>query len=180
VSLDLYGPEFFAGRSSMVYPSAEAVVPLIIEELHPQDVIDIGCGQGEWVKTFWRAGIDAFGVDIAAPDEDGFCRYDLMEPLFFDPPFDVALCLETGEHLPESAADTLVETCVANAPKVVFSAAVPGQEGLGHINCQPHEYCHENFASHGYQMTDPFRKRLQSDSRVKPWYSNNIFLYGVA
>ena len=164
----------------MVLESASAVVPLILRRLKPKSILDIGCGKGEWLSVFYAGGVvDVMGVDIAAPEADGFLRYDLTEPLELDPPFDMVLCLETGEHLPESAADTLVGTCVANAPTVVFSAAVPGQDGLGHINCQPHEYWHEKFAARGYEMSDPFRPLLRQEPRVKPWYANNIFLYGA-
>jgi SAM-dependent methyltransferase len=175
--VNLYGPEFFAGRSQMVLDSARGVVPLIIDELKPRHVLDIGCGKGEWVQVFLENGVDGFGVDIAAPQHARFRQHDLTHPLPFQGDFDVVLCLETGEHLPEDAADLLVHTCVTHSPNVVFSAAVPGQEGIGHINCQPHEYWHEKFADYGYRMRDAFRPTLQSDPRVKPWYRNNIFLY---
>jgi hypothetical protein len=177
VSVGLYGPEFFEGRSGPVMASASAVIPLVLRVVQPKSVLDVGCGKGEWVKTFWRYGVEALGIDIASPEEDGFLWYDLTEPLVFDEEFDMVLCLETGEHLPEEAADTLVETCVTNAPKVVFSAAVPGQEGTGHINCQPHEYWHEKFAAFGYEMSDPFRSALQDNPMVSPWYRDNLFLY---
>lgn len=177
MSLGLYGDSFFEGRSQAVFASACAVVPLILRETQPESVLDLGCGKGEWVYALTTAGVDAFGVDIAAPDEQGFLRYDLTEPIEFDSPFDLVLCLETGEHLPEEAADTLVGSIVANGPKVVFSAAVPGQEGIGHINCQPHEYWHEKFAEFGYEVSDPFRPALRGNPMVSPWYRDNIFLY---
>lgn len=173
MSLDLYGPEFFAGRGGTVTASASVVVPMIEHYLGPRSVLDIGCGQGEWLAQFklW----DVAGVDISAPP--GLVRHDLRVPLDLRRDFDLVLCLETGEHLPEDAADTLVNSCVHHAPSVVFSAAVPGQEGTGHINCQPHEYWHEKFAARGYEMFDPFRPVLARYAEVSPWYKNNIFLY---
>src|SRR5574338_1638305 len=172
--VDLYGPAFFAGRSEMVLPSARVIVRLIEYYLGPQSVLDLGCGQGEWVDLFT---CDAVGADIAGPE--GCIRHDLTEPLYLDRDFDLVLCLETGEHLPESAADTLVDSCVRHAPSVVFSAAVPGQEGTGHINCQPHEYWHEKFSARGYEMFDPFPPVLAKEPDVKPWYANNMFLYEI-
>lgn len=167
----------FVGRRETVMMSAAAVVPLIIDRLRPDSALDIGCGKGEWVYELRRAGVDAHGVDIEAPDGPLFLRHDLTEPLLLDREFDMVLCLETGEHLPEDAADTMVETIVQHAPAVVFSAAVPGQEGNGHINCQPHEYWHEKFAEYGYGISDPFRPVLEGNPRVSPWYQNNMFLY---
>ena len=176
--MSLYGEEFFVGRATTVLMSAAAVVPLIIDYLGPRSVLDIGCGKGEWVHTFVAHGVDeAFGVDISSPEGHRFMKHDLRCPLDLNRDFDLAMCLETGEHLPEDAADTLVDSCTRHAPTVVFSAAVPGQEGTGHINCQPHEYWHEKFAARGYGMSDPFRPHLAGDPRVSPWYANNLFLY---
>ena len=181
MSVDLYGPSFFAGRTSTVMASADVIVPLIYAYLQPTSVLDIGCGQGEWVEMFSRVVDNAIGVDIAAPGGDRTFRCDLTEPLYLGKAgsWDLVLCLETAEHLPESAADTLVDSCVRHAPSVVFSAAVPGQEGIGHINCQPHEYWHEKFATRGYKMFDPFRPILRREQRVSPWYRENMFLYEV-
>jgi SAM-dependent methyltransferase len=179
VTASLYGPAFFAGRSHTVAQSAEAVVPHLCGLLDPNAVLDIGCGQGEWMSAFWRQRCVgyAFGVDLAAPDATEFLRTDLTQPLHLGRTFDLVLCLEVGEHLPEEAADTLVDNIVRHAGDVVFGAAVPGQEGKGHINCQPHEYWHEKFATRGYAMGDEIRPLIANDARVSPWYRNNMFLY---
>jgi hypothetical protein len=118
-----------------------------------------------------------FGVDIAAPEETLFIRHDLTTPLYLGRAFNLVLCLEVGEHLPEASADTLVDNIVYHGGDIVFSAAVPGQEGVGHINCQPHEYWHAKFAEHGYEMRDVIRPLIAHDQRVSPWYRNNMFLY---
>jgi hypothetical protein len=177
VSATLYGPEFFVGRTETVVLSASVVVPLIIGLVIPETLLDVGCGQGEWVDAFREKGVDAWGVDIAAPDHPNLARHDLTEPLNLGRDFDVVLCLETGEHLPEDAAETLVDTIVRHADTVVFGAAVVGQEGIGHINCQPHEYWHAKFAARGYETHDELRPHLFGDERVSPWYRNNIFVY---
>jgi hypothetical protein len=127
--------------------------------------------------------LDAFpvswklGIDIAAPERKNFARLDLTEPLILGPPFDLALCLEVGEHLPEASADTLVDSLVQNGWDIVFGAAVPGQEGTGHINCQPHEYWHAKFEERGLETHDVIRPLIANDARVSPWYRNNMFLY---
>jgi SAM-dependent methyltransferase len=177
VSATLYGPAFFEGRSHTVSQSAGAVVPHLMQLLEPKSVLDVGCGQGEWLDAFPLA--DKIGVDIAAPDRKNFAQLDLTEP-FWIGKFDLVLCLEVGEHLPEESADTLVESIVKHAGDVVFGAAVPGQEGKGHINCQPHEYWHDKFAERNFHMFDDVRPLIQDDARVSPWYRNNIFIYRQA
>lgn len=168
-----YDTGFFAGRSEMVTRSAGAVVPVICELLNPTSVVDFGCGQGEWLETFGLE--DTVGVDVAAPA--GFYRYDLQYALDLERTFDLALCLEVGEHLPASAADVLVDTITRHSATVVFSAAVPGQAGKGHINCQPHEYWHQKFRARGYEVRDLIRPRVRDDRRVSPWYRDNTFVY---
>lgn len=176
MSVDLYGPEFFAGRSGPLMSSISVVVPAILGLLEPKSVLDLGCGQGEWMQAFRKHGVFSVGVDISAPEGEGFRRHDLTEPLDLGWDYDMVLCLETGEHLPESAADTLVDSCVSHSDTIVFSAAVVGQEGIGHINCQPHEYWHEKFNALGYHDFDEIRPLIQHPA-VSPWYRDNIFVY---
>ena len=177
MSVEPYGDEFFEGRSRTVLLSANEVVPILNDYLGPKSVLDVGCGKAEWGSIWGLFITDVWGVDIAAPVGPGLIKHDLRCPLSLDRDFDLVLCLETGEHLPEESADTLVNTCVKHSQTIVFSAAVPGQAGKGHINCQPHEYWHEKFSDRGYEMSDPFRPALQGNPMVSPWYANNIFLY---
>ncbi len=164
---------FSAERSETVHRSASVVAPVICALFSPKSVIDIGCGQGEWLE--WFPG-EKLGVDLEAPEGETFLRVDLTERLALGRVFDLALCLEVGEHLPESAADTLIDTIATHSDQVVFSAAVPGQAGEGHINCQPHEYWHEKFEARGYATRDTIRP-LINDWRVSPWYRENVFAY---
>jgi SAM-dependent methyltransferase len=173
--VSLYGEEFFAGRSGTVMRSARATVPHIIELLSPRSVLDLGCGKGEWLEAFELE--DSLGIDVAAPEGDHFLQMDLTERIGLGRTFDLVLCLEVGEHLPEEHADTLVDNCVTHADAVVFSAAVLGQGGTGHINCQPHEYWHEKFLARGYAVNDAIRPKIARDPYVSEWYQNNMFLY---
>lgn len=177
MTTELYGPSFFAGRSETVTQSASVVVPVIIDLLQPASVLDVGCGQGEWVHEFVRHGIDdTFGVDIFPPNQMGFVQRDLTEPLDLECTFDLVLCLETGEHLPEDAADTLVNTIARHANHyVVFGAAVPGQAGTGHINCQPPEWWHAKFAAHGFEAQDLLRPLIRHPA-VSAWYRDNTWV----
>ena len=174
--MTVYDTEFFAGRSETVTRSAAIVVPVLMDLFEPRSVLDVGCGQGEWVLTFLREGVeDVVGVDIAAPEELGLSRRDLTEPLTLDRQFDLVLCLETGEHLPEESADTLVNTCATNANHyVVFGAAVPGQAGKGHVNCQPPEWWHARFAAYGFEAQDLVRPLIRHPD-VSPWYRENTW-----
>jgi 2-polyprenyl-3-methyl-5-hydroxy-6-metoxy-1,4-benzoquinol methylase len=176
-----YGAAFFAGRSETVVRSAAGVVPVLRDLLDPRSLLDVGCGQGEWLEAFGLE--DSVGVDIAYTDQlemwplADYSRHDLQYALDLERTFDLVVCLEVAEHLPPAAADVLVDTLCRHSGTVVFSAAVPGQEGIGHINCQPHEYWHAKFAARGYAVNDAIRPRIAGDWTVSPWYRDNIFLY---
>ncbi len=173
---DIYTPAFFAEHHMTTTLSASVIAPLVKAALEPTSVLDIGCGQGEWLEAFGLE--DSFGVDIAAPEGEGFLRHDLTTPLDLGRTFDLVVSLETAEHLEESAADTYVQTVAGHAfNAVLFSGAVPGQEGLHHVNCQPHEYWHEKFGNHGFYVTDPVRPWIARNPLVSPWYRNNTFVY---
>jgi len=93
--------------------------------------------------------------------------------------FDLAVSLEVGEHLPESAAKTFVESLTRLAPVVLFSAAIPGQGGTSHVNEQWPEYWSRLFANHGFDPADVVRPRIWGDERVEFWYAQNVILYAA-
>jgi SAM-dependent methyltransferase len=170
------------------YPrSVEAVVPLIVEMLHPQSVVDFGCGIGCWLEAFHRRGVtDILGIDGAYITEadllipyESFFPFDLERVWELDlhRRFDVALCLECAEHLDASAADKLVNELCRSATHIVFAAAVPGQTGMGHKNEQYPEYWRALFARSGYRMFDYFRPILWNNGDVEFWYRQNTYLF---
>jgi hypothetical protein len=83
--------------------------------------------------------------------------------------------LEVAEHLEEIHADLLIEMLTDHADGVVFSAACPGQEGQHHVNCQWPVYWQRLFNEHGFTCRDELRWQIWDDTRVEPWYRQNIF-----
>jgi hypothetical protein len=67
------------------------------------------------------------------------------------------------------------------APRVIFTAATPGQEGgADHINEQPHEYWIAKFAHRGYQLlsdvTTEWRDRWNS-AGISGFYVRNVMVF---
>jgi SAM-dependent methyltransferase len=157
------------------------VVPHLREIFEPQSVVDLGCGTGAWVGAF---GLDdVVGVDAYAPSDaldfplEKFRRADLSVPLELERRFDLALSLEVGEHLSEDAAPTLVQSVVSLAPAVVFSAAIPGQPGTNHVNCQWPEWWASLFREHNYRPSDCLRPRFWDKGDIPYWYAQNMIVY---
>ncbi len=180
-----YDEGFFDEMEMPNLESARTVVPKVLELLKPTKVVDIGCGRGLWLKAFIENGVlDVAGYDgayvekekVAFPKER-FHAVDLEKPIAFNQIFDLAVCLEVGEHLPPAAADTLVKTLINAAPVVLFSAAIPLQGGSRHVNEQWPEYWEKKFAALGYVPVDALRRHFWGDSRVSFFYQQNILLY---
>lgn len=165
--------------------SAAVVVPLLIKEFFPRSVVDVGCGLGAWLSVFSEHGageilgldgpwVDRRLLEIAPKD---FRAVDLGEPLDLARRFDLALCLEVAHLLQPSLAEQLVGSLVQLSEVVVFSAAIPGQGGLGHVNEQWPRYWAERFATHSYVATDPIRVRVWEEPDVKWWFAQNTTCY---
>jgi hypothetical protein len=67
---------------------------------------------------------------------DEFRAVDLERPPAPDRRFDLAMSVEVAEHLAPATADGFVTLLTALAPVVLFSAAIPGQGGVEHVNEQ--------------------------------------------
>jgi SAM-dependent methyltransferase len=149
----------------------------------PRSVLDVGCGTGTWLRAAAALGVaDLFGVDgiIVEPNELQVARelvgeVDLSRPFSLGRGFDVVLCLEVAEHLPEASAEALISSIVAHADEILFSAAIPGQPGQHHVNCQWPTYWQSRFNAHGFSCDDAPRWEIWDDDRVEPWYRQNLF-----
>lgn len=180
-----YDNKFFNSISGGSSRSAQRLLPLVMAALAPRSVIDVGCGRGVWLAEFMRLGVgDAIGVDgdyvtadtLAMP-VGRFVPRDITQPFDLGRQFDLALCLEVGEHVPNEASSELVSNIARHAAMVVFSAAVPGQGGQDHINEMPLEFWRGLFEARGFEAFDPFRRALRGFREVEPWYRNNVLLY---
>ena len=167
--------------------SAAVVVPLVLALVPARSVVDFGCKHGEWLSVFRHHGVGrTLGfdqqkrADWLAIDRADFRVADLNGPMDLSERADLAVCIEVAEHLREASAEPLVHTLTTVAPVVLFSAALPGQGGHGHLNEQPREYWHRLFKQDGFAPIDCLRPRIWQDTRVAFWYRQNLFLYASA
>jgi SAM-dependent methyltransferase len=180
-----YSDKFYDEMALVSRRSAEEIVPVLIDWLHPQSVADVGCGTGAWLAAFQRHGVaDIFGIDgpWVRPESleislDKFLRSDLVSEVPVSRQFDIVMSLETAEHLPPAAADAFVTLLTSLGSTVVFSAAIPRQGGTLHLNEQWPEYWVERFKQHGYTVIDCLRPLFWSNPRVAWWYSQNMLIF---
>lgn len=123
-------------------PFADRLAIWIYRVLRPTGVVDIGCGPGMFVEALRDLGVNSRGYDVDKIVEG---RAGLHRMSMFDlkDPAEVALCIEVAEHIETSLNKEIVKSLHRNVEKagwLIFSAARPGQGGVGHINCQTKEY----------------------------------------
>ncbi len=180
-----YSPRYFNSIQQGSRRSADVIAPLVAKLTQSKSVVDVGCGTGAWAAAFKRLGVAAvLGIDGDYCDRQSleispheFFAADVSQPLALTRIFDLAVCLEVGEHLDARFADQLVANLVSLAPIVLFSAAVPEQGGEHHVNEQWPAYWIDRFASHGYDMLDPFRAALWKNTNIAWWYAQNLLMF---
>lgn len=122
----------------------------------PQRFLDVGCGMGQTVDIARQIGVNAQGVELYG--RPGLVQHDLRSPLprVYPEGADLVFCWEVAEHLPEESGDVLAASLRDNLTPgglLVFTAAIPGQAGLGHINCQLPWYWQDKFFRFGLERS---------------------------
>lgn len=176
---ETYSPAFYRMIRDGSKRSAAVIVPEVVARFKPASVVDVGCGEGHFAAGFADAGCEVLGIDggemrdAAVPVRS----VDLAEALPDLGWFDLAICLEVAEHLPPERAAGFVADLCELAPIIVFSAAVPGQGGTGHLNEATASYWVELFAEHGFEGSDELRWALWGDERICWWYRQNLLVF---
>ena len=137
-------------------------------------IIDVGCGPGGWLSVAADQGVrQLVGVDAPRAlsgtrrfDGFEFIAADLSQPLAIDRQFDLAMSIETAEHLPAACAADFVRSLCSLAPVVLFSAAWPGAGGVEHHNEQWPSYWIELFAASDFEPFEVSRTMYWQDRTV--------------
>jgi SAM-dependent methyltransferase len=162
------------------------IVPVIIDLIAPESVIDIGCGIGTFMKIFKESGVkEIMGIDGPWCDKDllfknispsEFIEGNLTEPINLSRKFDLVVCLEVAEHLPPVNADSFVSDLVSLGDVILFSAAIPDQWGINHLNEQWLSYWEEKFNRHNYVVHDILKSFFWNSESILWWYAQNMVI----
>jgi SAM-dependent methyltransferase len=142
-------------------------------------IIDVGCGPGIYVDALINQGHEVIGIDVDKNTPYTRCDVFSDEFLKYDN-FDLCLCLEVAEHLPERLADKFVKRLTHTSNTILFSAAIPGQGGHGHINCQPKEYWISKFNENNFILDEPATEKFLNFMRCGyhlGWLTQNAMIF---
>ncbi len=165
----------------------EIIIPEILRLIQIKSVIDFGCGIGTFLKVCKLYCVEeVMGVDGPWVDKnlllkniniEEFTEANLIEEFLPKSKFDLAICLEVAEHIPENSADLFIKNLVSCSDVILFSAAIPGQIGQNHINEQWPNYWVEKFDYFNYSIYDIIRPLFWENEKLSIWYRQNMFLF---
>lgn len=180
-----YSEEWMIANNVEAAKSAQIIVPLILSFVHPQSIVDVGCSYGTWLYSFMEHGIyDVLGIDnqhinkerLKIP-ESNFLAHDLTKEIKIGRQFDLVISLEVAEHLPPENAENFVKFLTQLGPIIYFSAAIPRQVGLNHVNGQWPDFWSGLFRKRGFVTIDCIRKIIWDNKDVGFWYKQNSLFF---
>lgn len=168
---------------------------LIVEFFKPRSVVDVGCGDGKLLAalrtvapTLAASGYDGSATAVTRARQRGVETEQANLAFAGKRSYrwladriagtDVAVCLETAEHLPPWSAGGLVHV-LTRAPVVIFSAAQPLQGGTQHMNERPSQYWAKQFGVAGFDphpATEAFRLAV-GRLDLPWWYASNVQVF---
>ncbi|MDY6919409.1 MAG: class I SAM-dependent methyltransferase [Pseudomonadota bacterium] len=182
-----YDKEFYLNQKDSSYRSAQIVLECLFSLYKPNSIADFGCGVGTWLKAAQELigndgefiGVDGAwgGKEDLLPNFIEFYECDLTKPFQLPKKVDLAISVEVAEHLRAESAETIVDTIVGASDVIMFSAAIPGQGGVDHINEQYQSYWCKLFVERGYTCFDLLRPVIFNDAEVGVGYRQNTLVY---
>lgn len=167
-----------------------AIAETIIKEYQPKCIIDFGCGTVALASEFVSRGITVESFDgYSTPDFSMYSNIQFTKVYLnnltatqeflnqLNKKFDLAISIEVAEHLNPVVSSTFIHWMTSIADVVVISAAVPSQDGVGHINCRYRSDWYQLIKKHDFVISDTLRNHFTSNTRLGLWHKLNIVDY---
>ena len=180
MNLDLYNDDFFKWHFKYVHEQSIKVGIEFVLSHKFKSIVDYGCGIGSYLQGAYEYGAKIKGYEISedariytSKEIQPFIEY--KDFLTIDPQrYDVCICIEVAEHIDPNRSRRLVDILCRSSDYIIFSAAPPGQEGTGHINCQPREFWIKLFKEKDFKLT---ATKLKSWESEPDYVLKNLMVY---
>jgi len=142
----MYSRDFHKSIENDEYPQAVRLSEYIKLYVNCSIFLDFGCSTGLYLNEIQKRlpNIEAIGFEFSEDAvRHALCKnvkqFDLTQPILRekkDNTFTLGLCLEVLEHIDDSNWKPVLDNITKLSDIIIFSAAIPGQGGTGHINCR--------------------------------------------
>ena len=156
------------------------VLNLVIENLKPSSILDIGCGVGKSLEYFSIHEIETVGIENSSlaisksPVREKIIKHNLKHKLDLTRSFDLVWCFEVIEHIHPDYEEVFLDNLIRHSTKILISAAKPGQGGHGHFNEQEPTYWIQKFKKLGYSYDENFSAKVKA---TKDNHSENLMFF---
>jgi len=176
--IKLYNYDFFAGRTQKFHKIELNMGKDLAKRLQLTSVVDFGCGLGSYLMGLLLGGATRVkGYEFGYEAAKQFIHAEILPYIEYGDvtlpincgKFDCSLSIEVAEHIHPDKSDQFIDNLVNATNKwIVFTAAPPGQEGVGHINCQPKEFWINKLKAKGFSYLP-----LETKDLMKYWEYTN-------
>ena len=158
----IYNENFYKNRHKNTLYSAQKIISIVYSIIPQQKIasaLDFGCGIGTWLSVVKNKNCKITGIDgswvpkqyLVIPQQN-FLSIDISQSLNETSSelqllskHDFSISLEVAEHINQNLSDKFIEFLTEKSDYILFSAAIPGQTGDGHVNEQWPSYWAEKF-----------------------------------
>ena len=165
-------------------PFADRLAVWIKDYVNPVSVLDLGCGPGIHTYAINSNNIPCIGVDIdERVDKKNYLKQENLLELDGKYKADLVICFEVAEHIDPTHNDDItsqIYSSILPGGMLMFTAAQPGQGGVGHINNRPKAYWKVKFESLGLVFDEKATTDCVNYCRQgyhMGWFVNNLLCF---
>jgi 2-polyprenyl-3-methyl-5-hydroxy-6-metoxy-1,4-benzoquinol methylase len=181
---DAYNAEYYSERITNKSKKHMMKYMKFVRKTAYLKMLDVGCGQGYYVRDAIEEGIDAYGIDISthafenalAEVKDRITFGSIIEIPFGDEEFDVMTAFDVIEHIqPKDTLNMVKEIRRVLKPGGIIIITTPNSNfggwvfDLTHINVRPPRFWKLVFEQHNLQV-----KMFYLPSFLKYYIKNHI------
>lgn len=150
----------------------------LYEYFKPKSVVDFGCAIGNILYSFKERGCDICGIEGSTKsrkmmDEKfpGVSKYvkikDISLPIKLEKKYDLAISMETLEHIRPQFSDNAVESIALSSDLLVLTACPPVGRNKLHFNEQKFDYWIKKFRKHNFCLNIEHTNEIKKYMRRK-------------
>lgn len=170
-------PAHLGGHESLTQFD-EGAFNWLASRFEARSFLDIGCGPGGMAAYALSRGLDARGVDgdpTYARGSPFIIEHDFSKGPLDAGTYDLGWAVEFVEHVDEDFVPNFMAT-FAGCRNAFITAAVPGQPGHHHVNCQWGDYWIARFAEAGFRYDEEATRGVRKASTMSSRFTEQTGL----